>query len=89
MPIYTLKNKITGELFEKNLSISSYEQYMKENSDIERYYSSVPSLADPIRLGIRKPDAAFEKHVIGRMKEKLKGQNHTLDSKKFNVSKEI
>ena len=28
-------------------------------------------------------------YVIGRMKEKLKGQNHTLDSKKFNVSREI
>jgi hypothetical protein len=89
MPIYTLKNKSTGEIFEKNLSISSYEQFLNENPDIERYYSSVPSFGDSIRLGIRKPDASFEKHVIGRMKEKLKGQNHTLDSKKFNVSKEF
>lgn len=89
MPIYTLKNKTTGEIFEKKLSISDYESYLKENIDVERYYSSVPTLGDPVRLGVVKPDASFEKHVIGRMKEKLKGQNHTLDSKKFNVSKEF
>lgn len=89
MPIYTLKNKITGEIFEKNMSINSYQDYLKENLNVERYYSTVPALGDPIRLGVRGPDAAFEKHVIGRMKEKLKGQNHTLNNKKFNVSKEI
>lgn len=89
MPIYTLKDKTTGEIFDKKLSISEYESYLKENTNLERYYSTVPGMVDPVRAGIIRPDASFEKHVIGRMKEKLKGQNHTLDSKKFNVSKEF
>ena len=40
MPIYSLKNKDTGEIFEKMMKISDYEQYLKDNPNIERYFNS-------------------------------------------------
>lgn len=86
MPIYTLKNKETNEIFEKTMSISSYEEYLKQNPLIERYYDSTPIIGDPIRLGVKKPPSDFQKNVIGRMKESIPG--NTLHDRKFSIPKE-
>ncbi len=39
MPIYTLRNKETGEVFEETMRISAYDQYMADNPHIERYHT--------------------------------------------------
>jgi len=87
MPLYSLKDKNTGEVFDKLLKISEYEQYLLDNPHIERYYESAPTLGDSVRLGIKKPPADFMKGVVGRMKESIPG--NTLHDRKFNIPKEF
>ena len=71
MPLYDFKNKDTGEVFEKFMSISSKEEYLKENPNIEPILSS-NMMIDPFRLGIRKSDQGF-KEVLQRIHEKTPG----------------
>jgi hypothetical protein len=88
MPIYTLKNKDTGEIFEKRLSIAEYNDYLKLNSNIERYYTSIPNVADSTRLmDGQKPPADFQKYVIGRMKASI--PQNTLGNRKYSIPTEI
>lgn len=88
MPIYTLKNKDTGEIFEKRLSIVDYNEYLKDNPTIERYYTSMPNVADSTRLmDGQKPPADFQKYVIGRMKASI--PQNTLADRKYSVPTEI
>jgi hypothetical protein len=86
MPIYSLKNKETGEIFEKMMKISEYTEYLQQNLNIERYFESVPLLADPIRLGVTKPPADFQKNIIGRMKSSI--PENTLGDRKYQIPKE-
>ena len=67
MPIYELKNVDTGEIFEKNMKISEYEQYMIENPNIQRHFSTM-HFADSVSLGIKKPPLDFKEGVIDRIK---------------------
>jgi len=71
MPLYDFKNKDTGETFEKMMSISAKEEYLKENPNIEPVLGT-NMLIDPFRLGIRKSDAGF-KEVLQRIHEKTPG----------------
>lgn len=87
MPIYPLRNKETGEIFEKIMKISDYEIYMKENPHVERYFDSAPVFGDPVRLGITKPPSDFQKHIIGRMKETIPG--NTLSDRKFQIPRDF
>ena len=49
------------------MSISAKEEYLSKNPDIEQVPCSV-TVGDPVRLGITKPDAAFGKYVLGKIK---------------------
>ena len=71
MPLYDFRNKDTGEVFEKMMSISAKEEYLKENPNIEPMLSA-NALIDPVRLGVRKTDAGF-KEVLQRIHEKTPG----------------
>lgn len=44
MPIYSFRNKETGEEWDELMSISSAEEYLKENPSIERFISKAPGL---------------------------------------------
>lgn len=87
MPIYPLRNKETGEIFEKIMKIAEYEEFMKENPNMERYFDSAPSFGDPVRLGVKKPPSDFMKGIVGRMKESIPG--NTLSDRKFQIPKEF
>lgn len=71
MPLYDFRNKDTGEVFEKFMSISAKEEYLKENPNIESMLG-MNMLVDPVRLGIRRPDQGF-KEVLQRIDEKTAG----------------
>lgn len=78
MPTYTFLNKDTNEVEEHTLRISEYDNFLKENENLQRYFFSddVPVLGDGMRMsvpGIGQPDARFEREVIGRIKEKVPG----------------
>lgn len=71
MPLYEFRNKETDERFEKFMSISSREDYLKENPNIEPVIG-LPPLIDPVRLGVHKADQGF-KEVLQRIHEKTPG----------------
>jgi len=85
MPTYDFINEETGETFEMQMSIADMEKYLKKNKHIKQAVTRM-TLGDSVRLGITKPPADFQKGVIGRMKEKVHGNN--LKNSKFNVPRE-
>jgi hypothetical protein len=62
----------TNEIIEKFMSMSSREEYLKENPNMETVISGGANFIDPVRLGIRKPDQGF-KEVLQRIHEKTPG----------------
>jgi len=81
MPVYDFRNENTGEIFEKKMSISEKEAYLKENPHI----SSVPSLVGfggVQDLKMKKPDEGF-REVMSKISE-----NMTIDRRsKGNLTK--
>ena len=59
MPIYTFVNDETGDEFEKVLSMSELDVYLKKNPVI-RQKLTTPMIIDPTRLGVTKPDAGMQ-----------------------------
>lgn len=58
MPTYSFRNKQTEEEFDEFMSMSMLDVYLRENPDVEQVLRAVP-VADPTRLGLRKPDSNF------------------------------
>lgn len=80
MPTYRFKDKETGIEHEKFMSISSREQYLKDNPHLESVINGAPMLVDPVRAGVRRSDSGF-KEVLHKIHEKTPGS----DLKKMNV----
>ena len=68
MPTYNFRHRETGEITEKFFSLSLREEYLKDNPHLESILLGAPSIGDPIRLGIRKPDNGF-REVLSKAKE--------------------
>jgi len=58
MPIYTFRDKSTGETFTESMKISDRETYLSENPHIEQVLTAV-AFGDSVRLGVRKTDDSF------------------------------
>lgn len=67
MPIYDIKNKETGEIEEKFMSIAEYEQYILDNPNMEQHFSTM-NFQDSVSLGIKRPPLDFKEGVIDRIK---------------------
>ena len=78
MPLYDIKNKETGEIEEKFMSIADYEQYKKDNPEHEQVFTSL-NVQDSISLGIKKPPKDFQEGVIERIKRNNPG--HKIQSR--------
>lgn len=74
MPTYVFRNSESGEIFEKVLKMSELDEYKIQNPTHQRHYDSdnVPAMADPVRIGVRKPDSGF-KEVLQKIHEKAPG----------------
>lgn len=83
MPLYDFLNTDTNEIFEKKMSIADKEQYLKTNPHIQSYFGNMAGLPliDPVRLGIRKPDAGWTE-VMNKIHNRTAGSQ--LD-KTYNV----
>lgn len=77
MPTYKFKDNESGEEFEKFMSISAREDYLKQNPHITQMVNGSPSIGDPVRLGLRKVDGGF--------KEVLQKIHSTTPGSKMNV----
>lgn len=80
MPTYSFKDRGTGLEFEKFMSISAREQYLKDNPHVEPVINGAPMVADPVRVGVRKRDSGF-KEVLQKIHERTPGS----DLKKMNA----
>lgn len=59
MPTYDFRHRETGEIIEKLMKISERDDFLRDNPDYESVILGAPSIGDPVRLGIRKPDQGF------------------------------
>jgi hypothetical protein len=78
MPTYTFVNKETNEREEHRMSYTVLDQFKVDNPQLEQhiFLENFPVYSDGHRLsvpGIGKPESAFEKYVINRMKETIPG----------------
>lgn len=74
MPIYQIRNTETGEIYEKMMSISEWEQYKLDNPNEQQHFTTM-NFADSVSLGIKKPPKDFQEGVIGRIKKNNPGHN--------------
>ena len=72
MPSYTFTNKETGEETTEFMSMSSLDGFIKKNPHLELVLGA-PAIGDSIRLGLRKPDAAFRDRLKEIKKQHSKG----------------
>lgn len=75
MPIYDYKCPSCENEFEKNVKMSQYQdpqECPKCQTMSERFVNGAPTLGDPVRLGLKKPDEGF-KDVLRRIHERTPG----------------
>jgi hypothetical protein len=66
MPTYNFRHIHTGEIIEKIMRISEKADFLEANPEYESVILSAPSMADPVSLGVRRPDNGF-KEVLQRI----------------------
>lgn len=76
MPTYTFRNTQTNEIETHTMRISEYDNFKANNPTLERFFESGegPAMGDPIKLGLKKPDAGFRdvlKEIKGKYDAKL------------------
>jgi hypothetical protein len=69
MPTYKFLDTNTGKEFDVFMSISERDVYLKNNPNLQQLVNGFPSMADPTRVGLRKPDDGF-KDVLKEIKGK-------------------
>lgn len=67
MPIYSIQNKDTEEVFEVNMPYSELAEYLEQNPQHIQIFNKFPGFGDPVRLGRKKVDDGF-KEVLNRAK---------------------
>lgn len=72
MPLYDILNKETGQIEEKRMSISEYEQYKIDNPNHQQVFTDMKFI-DEVRIGRKKPPKDFQENIIGRMKRSIPG----------------
>ena len=68
MPTYDFRHKETGDLIEKVMKISERDEWLTANPEYESVIIRAPSMGDPYRMGMKKPDAGF-REVLAKAKE--------------------
>lgn len=67
MPIYSMENTETGDVFEITLSMAEREVYLENNPHIKQVFNKFPGVVDSVRIGIKKPDRGFDE-VLSKAK---------------------
>jgi len=76
MPTYNFKCSSCEKVFERVCRIADMKTQSCDcgSGDYEVYHDSSPALGDPVRLGIRTPDAGF-KEVLSKIHSKTYKSN--------------
>lgn len=59
MPVYSIKNTETDQVFEVSLKFAELDDYLSENPTYKQVFTKFPGVADPTRVGVKKPDNGF------------------------------
>lgn len=59
MPTYNFRNINTNEEFEITMKISELDEYKNTHPELQQLLNRPPSIGDPVRMGLRKPDDSF------------------------------
>jgi hypothetical protein len=87
MPNYSFEDRKTGETIIVEMKIAELDDYIKANPDKIQVLNT-PFVADPVRIGVTKPPADFQKYVLGRVKE-MPGANKSTIEKRWQINKEV
>jgi len=79
MPTYNFRNINTGEEIEVSMRIAELDAFKEEHPELQQFLLKAPSIGDPIRLGLKKPDDGF-KDVLKNVKSHHKG-SRTIENK--------
>jgi len=71
MPLYTFKDKDTGEISSEIMSFLDREKYLEENKNLQLCLAT-PGFADPHTMGRIKPDDNF-RDLLRETKKAHKG----------------
>ena len=87
MPYYTFRKKGTDKEWTLSMSMSDRETYLEANPDIEQLITNM-NLVDPMRAGITKPPADFDKYVLSRVADSIP-QNTVRQNMKRDLAREV
>ena len=76
MPIYTFRDKETQQTSDKVMPYSQKVEFLEANPHLESIITSAPSIGDPVRLGLKKPDDSF-RDVLKNIKSHHPGSRTT------------
>lgn len=65
--IYSFEDQETGDQFELEMTYEELKVFLENNTNLNQTFRM--NIGDPIRLGVTRPDAAFQKYVLGKVKE--------------------
>jgi len=77
MTTYTFYDTKTEKYFDISMPMSELDIYTENNKHLN-HIPSMTAIADPTRLGLRKPDAGF-RDVLKRVK-KASGRGNTINT---------
>jgi len=72
MANYTFFDTKTKKEFDIDMPISDLDSYKENNPHLEQLIKTAPAIADPTRLGLRKPDSGF-RDVLKKAKSAHRG----------------
>lgn len=75
MPLYDYVCGTCDKEFERRLSMSDVDLPLSEpcpfcKSGTVTKLLSAPAICDPVRMGVKKPPADFQKYVLGKIQQK-------------------
>lgn len=78
MAYYTFYDKKAKKEFDIVMPISELDDYKAQNPHLEQVIKKAPALADPMRMGLKKPDGGF-RDVLKRIK-KASGKDNKINT---------
>lgn len=72
MANYTFYNTKTNREEDLSMPISELDEFKAQNPHMQQIIKTAPALADPTRLGIKKPDSGF-RDVLKKVKRAHRG----------------
>lgn len=72
MPTYSFRDKNTGEVFDKFMSMNSKEPFLTQNPHLEQTLTAAPAFTGDHISAVKKYDTGF-KEVLQKIHEKTPG----------------